>query len=166
MTSETEAEAFIRDWCLTTLSEPHVVFNNLPACPYARAGFLNHKVKFLHCGRPDWTQVIAAWDGKADVLVVLVHEPMEVAYFHALMEHGNHALRQAGLIGLEDHPDYVEEVGGVRLNNGRYQLLLIQNEAALDKAREKLAAQGYYQNWPADYLEEVTGRTLNPACSG
>lgn len=156
-----ESEKFIKEWIATTLNTPHAVFNDLPACPYARTALLNNKVKFLHCARPDWTEVIAAWDGKAEVLVVMVHDEMEVPAFHALMEEGNAAMKEAGLIGLEDHPDYVEKVGGVMLNNGRYQLILIQKEAALEKARAHLERLGYYRQWPDDYYEEVTGKTRN-----
>lgn len=160
----TESVAYLRQWITTTLDTKNPVFNDLPACPYARKALIDGKVTFLHCDVPMWDE-IREWAMSSEVIVVVVHTPMSVPEFHFAMEEGNRILAQSGLIGLEDHPDYPEEVGGVVLNNGRYQIMLIQAEAALEKARARLEKLGYYKNWPADYREEVTGRKPNPPCS-
>ena len=58
---------------------------------------------------------------------------------------------------LEDHPDTVERVKGVTLNNGEYILFLAQRLSKLNHFSKMLETGPYYKNWSKTYLESVKG---------
>lgn len=155
--SAAEAEQFLKTWIIGTLDTPQPILNGLPSCPFARKALTDGKVMFMHCDTPAWETVVE-WFGDREVLCLVVHQPMAVDAFHAMVEEGNRVLSRSGLIGLEDHPDYPERIGDVVMNNGRYQIVLVQRISDLEKARGRLEKTGYYTNWPADYRTEVTGK--------
>ena len=61
------------------------------------------------------------------------------------------------LVILEDHPDTVESVKGVTLNNGEYILFLAQRLSKLNRFSKMLESGPYYKNWSKTYLESVKG---------
>lgn len=58
---------------------------------------------------------------------------------------------------FEDCASYNTYIGGVQTNNGKYNLILMQNKEDLRKNREKLAKTGYYHHWNDTYLREILG---------
>ena len=61
------------------------------------------------------------------------------------------------VVVLEDHPDTVERVKGVTLNNGEYILFLAQRLSKLNHFSKMLESGPYYKNWSKTYLESVKG---------
>jgi hypothetical protein len=59
------------------------------------------------------------------------------------------------IVVLEDHPDLLDTVNGVRMNFDQASLLIIQKLSLLNKASEKLKAKGYYKHWNQDEVDSV-----------
>ena len=64
-------------------------------------------------------------------------------------------MHKRGYIALEDHPDEIELVKDVVLNNGKYAVVFLQNVNKLNTARTALQKQNYYVNWDAEYYADV-----------
>jgi hypothetical protein len=56
---------------------------------------------------------------------------------------------------LEDHPDSIESVSGVRMNFGECGLFVIQKLSKLNEASNKLKSAGYYDYWDQKSLDNV-----------
>jgi hypothetical protein len=63
---------------------------------------------------------------------------------------------------MEDHPRLVEKVKDVKLNQGKYTLLLVQSRTKLKKFADILDKSDYYKNWSKGYRELVTGTWRHP----
>jgi hypothetical protein len=63
---------------------------------------------------------------------------------------------------LEDHPNDVEIVNGVCLNQGTYALALVQCISDLDHKAQIIAKKGFYHNWPEPYLEQLFQHRKDP----
>ena len=61
------------------------------------------------------------------------------------------------IVILEDHPDIVENVKHVSLNNGEYILFLAQSLSKLNHFSKLLESGPYYKNWSKTYLQSVKG---------
>lgn len=142
-------EQNIQNWILYTLSIPNSVFNNLPACPYAKQAYLDNKILVVESIQDlNFVELLSKYE-----VIVYAIDPEQITpeelYELALSISNN------TIVALDDHPDYKEKVGEVILNNGEYALLLIQDRMKLEHARKILKSKGYYDNWSEDYLKEV-----------
>ena len=66
------------------------------------------------------------------------------------------------LLTLEDHPDDVEMVNGVCMNQGTYALALVQSLSDLDTKAQSMARKGFYDTWPTDYLTALFQHRQDP----
>jgi hypothetical protein len=71
-------------------------------------------------------------------------------------------LLAADLIVLEDHPDDVEDVNGVIMNQGKYALALVQSLSDLDRRAKQMADKGFYHSWPEEYLTGLFENRKDP----
>jgi hypothetical protein len=71
-------------------------------------------------------------------------------------------LLAADLIVLEDHPDDIEDVNGVIMNQGKYALSLVQSLSDLDHRAQQMADKGFYHSWPEDYLTGLFENRQDP----
>jgi hypothetical protein len=49
----------------------------------------------------------------------------------------------------------LNEIGGIRSNNLKYNLILCQSKSKLSKIRKKLMETDYYKHWDESYLKEI-----------
>ena len=159
----------IEEWILGRLSERSEVFNGLPPCPYAKAAWLEGKVKthYISGEHHEPRMHLAAeienytyhWPKGAEV-VVLGFNPLHMlpATLSQILDDAKPMLDKRGYTALEDHPFEREEVGDVWLNNGSYALVLIQPKDKLAEARAWLEGKDYYKNWDPHYKENVQSR--------
>ena len=54
-----------------------------------------------------------------------------------------------------DHPDQANEINGVKTNNNKYAVLLIQGLSELNKYSEKLHKTNYYGFWDKKYYDKI-----------
>ena len=155
----------IESWILTRLSAKSEVFNGLPPCPYAKAAWLEGKVKTHHLDGtfPLTTHIPAEienytyhWPKGAEV-VVLGFDPLAIlpSTLSDICWDKKPMLDKRGYTALEDHPFDREEVSGVWLNNGEWALVLLQPTDKLQEARAWLESKDYYKNFTQEYKDSV-----------
>jgi hypothetical protein len=161
-----ELNANIEHWILNHLSKPNSVFNNLPPCPYAKKAWMEGNVLVKHIKNPvaynlktEISNYAYQWPGKE--VVIFAFNPAKISAYELteLVESlQRKVLDNWGLVALEDHPDEVEEIDTVVLNNGEHGLVLLQERSKLEEARKHLDSLGYYKYWPEDYKKDVQSR--------
>lgn len=142
----------IESWIENTLSQASKSFNNLPPCPYAKQAWISGKVLILENQEPnnikklllDYEVIIYAFNPRSISAEALYDKCTKIS--------------DNDVVALDDHPDVIEKVDDVVLNNGTYALILVQERHKLEQARKILKAKNYYKNWDAEYLEEVLGQ--------
>lgn len=158
------------DWILNFLSKPNSVFNDLPPCPFAKESWLQGKVLIREMTEIDTLSITDYflselenysyhWPKDKEV-VALVCNPSLISSrdLTTVTETATEKfLIKRGYVALEDHPDTLELVEDVILNNGNYAMIFLQPLEKLSKAREILKRKGYYKNWTTEYYQEVVG---------
>jgi hypothetical protein len=98
-------------------------------------------------------------------VIVYVYDPGEwtLNYFSPRLQAANRDfLLAADLIVLEDHPDDVEDVNGVIMNQGKYALSLVQSLSKLNESSKQMSNKGFYKNWPDEYLNVLFQHRTDP----
>ena len=153
----TESKNFLQDWILNFLSSPNQVFGGLPPCPYAKRAYLDNRVQIVETNNYllDITTCIDTWTNNFDVVIFVCSDTVDPNTFLQDTEYLNKIFLSKDFVILDDHKDILEEVQGVKLNNGKYNLLLVQRRSLLNDAAKKLENTDYYKNWPKDYYDDV-----------
>ena len=166
MTTESKFEV----WILDFLSKPSPVFNDLPPCPFAKEAWLQNRVVIQELQEIQNLSIseyfLAELENysyhwpKGKEVVALVCDPTIITA-QQLIDVQESAtenfLADRGYVALEDHPDNIEKVDNVVLNNGDYAVIFLQPSDKLNKAREILKKKGYYKNWSFSYYQDVVG---------
>lgn len=155
-------ESDIKKWILERLSVELEVFNNLPACPFAKQALLENKIKIESVG--DSSEFMAEmdaftrdWPENTDV-VILGCNPKNISSdeLSNLVESANQTfLNERNFLALEDHPDHKEYVKDFQVNEGNWAIVLLQEKSKIVTARKILDRRGYYKNWDQEYYKEV-----------
>jgi hypothetical protein len=162
----TKLNTNIEDWILNHLSKPNSVFNNLPPCPYAKKAWMEGNVLVKEIKDPvDYNLTVElsnyAYQWPKKDVIIFAFDPTKISAYE-LTELVENVQRKVlniwGLVALEDHPDEVEEIDTVVLNNGEHGLVLLQERSKLEEARKHLDSLGYYKYWPEDYKKDVQSR--------
>jgi hypothetical protein len=66
------------------------------------------------------------------------------------------------LIALADHPDDVETVNGVIMNQGTYAIIFVQDLAKLNHFAKILGKKDFYLDWPDEYLDVLFAGRIDP----
>lgn len=161
-------ESSIDDWIQNFLSKPSKTFNNLPPCPYAKKAWLDNSVltHWLDGSfeldvwiRAEIENYTYHWPkGKEVVILGFDYDRITADELSNIIDETKPMLDKRGYIALEDHPLDVEEVQGIKLNHGKYALVLIQPKEKLETARLWLEKKDYYKNWTSKYKQEVQER--------
>jgi hypothetical protein len=150
-----QAKLDIEQWIVEFVEKPNPLLNGWAPCPYARQARLNDRVEIRQgCFNPiDDLKHITMAD--RDVIAyVYGRERWDSDEFNQLVKTANLVhLSAQGLIALADHPDDVESVTGVIMNQGTYAIVFVQDMAKLDHFAKILADKGFYKDWPEDYLQ-------------
>jgi len=149
-----QAKKDIEQWIIDFVEKPNPLLNNWPPCPYARQARLNKQVDIRSgCFNPinDLKQVDM---GNFDVLAYAYNRTQwSAAEFNQLVETVNISyLAQRGLIALADHPDDVETVKGVVMNQGTYAIVFVQDIDKLNHFAKILGKKDFYLGWDEEYL--------------
>lgn len=150
-----QAKKDIEQWIVNFVEKPNPLLNGWPPCPYARQARINNRVDIRPgCFNPidDVKQVSMA---DFDVIAyVYGRERWPAEEFNELVDIANRVhLHSQGLIALADHPDDVESVRGVIMNQGTHAIVFVQDRDKLDHFAKLLADKGFYKDWPEDYLQ-------------
>jgi hypothetical protein len=157
-----DQEQAVRDvtnWLTGFVEKPNPLLNCWAPCPYARAARMQNKIR-IDIGVAPWLDIRQlSWHGMADLdVIVKIYDPQQwpLQRFRSEWQSAQtEFFTPQGLLCLEDHPADPEIVNGVVMNQGTWALLLLQHKTKLEEAAAQLAARGYYQGWPDDYLVSV-----------
>jgi len=153
----TQARIDIINWITGFVEQPHPALGGWPPCPHARRARLDGQFDIRE-GRIDpYTDLMKA--EMDDYLVIAyVYDPkvIDAGRFNQQVDAVNQAfLLSRDIIALADHPDAPEDVLGVTMNQGTYAIAFIQPLSKLNQFARQIAAKGYYQDWPEDYLGDL-----------
>ncbi len=153
-------------WIENFLEVPHPALGGFSPCPYARSARVkNSYAVYLgadpyydlkNCGRQGL--------GKKEV-VIYAYDPKEWSHemFAGSIELVNkEVLLPRDMLALEDHPDDVEMVNGVCMNQGTYALALVQSLSDLNAKAKLMAGKGFYHTWPEEYLQQLFQHRQDP----
>ena len=156
----------ILNWSETFVEVPHPMLGNWAPCPFARQARLAGTVGIFIGRDPYFDLESRAAQGMQQYEVVIyAYDPGEWTYnyFSPRLQAANKDfLLAADLIVLEDHPDDVEDVNGVIMNQGQYALALVQSLSKLNERARPLAAKGFYHSWPEQYLTGLFEHRKDP----
>jgi hypothetical protein len=156
----------ILHWSETFVEVPHPALGDWPPCPFARQARLKGTVGIFVGREPYFDLESRAVLGMQQYEVIIyAYDPGEWTreYFSPRLQAANKDfLLSADLIVLEDHPDDIEDVNGVIMNQGKYALSLVQNLSDLDRRAQQIASKGFYHGWPKNYLTGLFSNRVDP----
>ena len=158
--------ADILAWSERFVEVPHPALGGWPPCPFARSARLNRTVQVLTGADPYFDlRNRARWGmGKYEV-IVYAYDPADWPYarFHSAIESANTEILLArDMLALEDHPEDIEDVNGVVMNQGKYALVLVQSLSKLNVAAKQMGSKGFYHAWPEEYLTGLFRHRVDP----
>ena len=159
MSSE-EFKQDIEDWIIGWVSVHNEQLGHVP-CPFARKALADKKIEWLLCEDKDSVEISLYGImemGLPNEVVVLGVDPIHISpdELSELTHRANEKwLMPSGIVALEDHPHDTETKNGVIMNQGKWCLILIQEIAKLNDASLKLKAQGYYNKWTPEEMDDV-----------
>jgi hypothetical protein len=158
--------ADILAWSGNFVEVPHPGLGGWPPCPFARQARLNNTIQVLIGADPYFDlRNRSRWGMGAHEVIVYAYDPAEWPYsrFHTSIESANtEFLLRKDMLALEDHPEDVEDVNGVIMNQGKYALVLVQSLSKLDVAAKQMGAKGFYHAWPDEYLTGLFRHRQDP----
>jgi hypothetical protein len=156
----------ILHWSETFVEVPHPALGNWAPCPFARKARLAGTVKIIVGSDPYFDLFTRCRDGLDTAEVVIyAYDPEEWDYatFHSSLDQANREFLLANdLLVLEDHPADPEIVNGISMNQGTYALAMLQSLSKLNTAAAQMHTKGFYESWPADYLEQLFQHRADP----
>ncbi len=161
-----QVKADIESWIENFVEVPHPALGGFPPCPYARSARLK-KTYEVYLGTDPYYDLKnrARWGMGNREVIIYAYDPEEWPHelFAASIESANteHLLR-ADILALEDHPADIEDVNGVVMNQGQYALALVQSLSDLNVRARQMAAKGFYDSWPEDYLKALFHHRQDP----
>lgn len=138
-----EVEAHIGEW-IEKISIIHPKLGNFSVCPYASAA----KYTIIECNVEDIVPVKGY-----DVVFYVVEDYLDLTSIQYWVNFYNNLFNE--YVFLEDCATYDTFLSGIQTNNGKYNLILMQNREKLRKHRHILRNLGYYENWDDDMLREI-----------
>ena len=158
--------ADIESWIVNFVEVPHPALGNWAPCPYARRARLDRDYTIRVGVNPYFDLLNVAKDGLGGrSVLILVYNPDEFFYaqFNNDIKAANEeVLLRNDLLALEDHPGDPEIVNGVVMNQGTYALVLVQSLSDLNQKAKAMAAKGFYDTWPEEYLKALFQHREDP----
>lgn len=161
-----QAKKDIESWIVNFVEVPHPALGGWPPCPYARSARIKQSFD-VRLGRDPYFDLkllsrtgLGTWE-----VIVLVYDPKQWSHeqLSVSIDHANQEfLLRKDILCLEDHPDDVEIVNGVCMNQGTYALALVQSLSDLNTKAKLMADKGFYDSWPKDYLQSLFQHRKDP----
>jgi len=153
-------------WIANFLEVPHPALGGFSPCPYARSARIKNSYAVYLGTDPYYDLKHRGRQGMGDKEVVIyVYDPREWTHdqLASSIDLANQeVLLPRDMLALEDHPDDVEMVNGVCMNQGTYALALVQSLSDLNAKARLMANRGFYHNWPEEYLTGLFQHRQDP----
>ena len=153
-------------WITNFLEVPHPALGGFSPCPYARSARVKNSYAVYLGADPYYDLKNRGRQGMGNKEVVIyVYDPKE--WTHDMLAGSielvnKEVLLPRDMLALEDHPDDVEMVNGVCMNQGTYALALVQSLSDLDAKAKVMASKGFYHAWPEEYLQALFQHRQDP----
>lgn len=157
----------IRRWIENVLSVPSDHFNKLPPCPYAKQAWARNEVKVVFGGREQVDIVLDDWPENADIVIVVVVDPLEYEDLNDWCDEQNEQLKSEDLTLMPFVPGETIDTGQPDeemtnwnpLVEEEYAMIFVQSLTELEEASENLKSKGYYKNCSNEFMEYVRKRS-------
>ena len=149
------AQIDILAWITGFVEKPNAQLNGWPPCPYARKARLDGEFE-IRPGRVDPYTDLRAVEMGYRMVIAYVYEPDKFAAdeFNQQIRSVNQGfLVPRNIIALADHPEEVENINGVIMNQGAWAIAFVQPLDKLNHFARLIAGRGFYDGWPEDYLK-------------
>ena len=159
-----QAQIDILLWITGFVERPNAGLSGWPPCPYARRARLNGEFE-IRQGRIDPYSDLQAINMQEKTVVAYVYDPhdFDAEEFNNMVDTVNRDyLVPRDLLALADHPLSEEMVNGVKFNQGTWAIVFVQPLSKLNEFAKLLAGQGYYEQWPEDYLQGLFAHRQDP----
>ena len=161
-----QVQADIESWIENFLEVPHPALGGFSPCPYARAARLKKNYAVYLGADPYYDLKNRGRQGLGNKEVIIyVYDPRE--WNHNMLSSSielvnKEVLLPRDMLALEDHPDDIEMVNGVCMNQGTYALALVQSLSDLNTKAKLMASKGFYHTWPEEYLQQLFQHRQDP----
>ena len=156
----------IENWIVNFVEVPHTALGGFPPCPYARSARLKKSYEIYLGSDPYYDLKNRARYGMGNKEVVIyAYNPQEWnhdLFSSSIATANTEFLLPADILALEDHPDDVENVNGVIMNQGQYAMILVQSLSDLNTKAKLVARKGFYSTWPEEYLQALFQHREDP----
>lgn len=152
-----QAKRDITNWVTGFVEQPNQQLNGWAPCPHARQARVKGQFDIRE-GRIDPYTDLQHVELGDFMVIAYVYDKNNFAAleFEQQIKDVNQAfLVPRDILALADHPDTLEEVLGVRMNQGEYAIAFVQPLSKLNSFARSIAAKGYYHGWPEDYLQSL-----------
>lgn len=136
-------ELHIRQWILK-ISQPREELGKFAVCPFAATASFHIQEKALSDIEP--------CEG-SQVAIFVVEDHWSLEELMSRCEELN-ALHD-DYIFLDDHKDENSFINGVQTNNGKYNLVIVQEKTELLRARKILQKTEYYTYWSEEFYNRI-----------
>ena len=159
-----QARIDIQRWIMEFVERPNSKLQGWPPCPFARQARLQNKID-IRKGYDPFADLMHLGHLDNFDVVVFVYDPKawaadEFEYMIGACNRG--FLHTRNMHALGDHPDCPEIVNDVIMNQGTYALTFVQLLDKLNSSARDLAAKGYYNGWPENYLTGLFDQRDDP----
>jgi hypothetical protein len=153
----TEYKEYLTKWAEDVLSVPNDLLNGLPICPFARKAILDNCVKFIrtHNYVEDIDTTLQEWDDTIHALLFVCDDNVDPDKFADDIKQLNKKFLLHDLVLLEDHVKIEEPFHGIKFNNGKYNIVIVQRLHSINEASRSLERSGYYINWSDSLYDDV-----------
>jgi len=152
-----QAQRDITNWVTGFVERPNARLDGWPPCPHARKARLDGQFE-IRCGKVDPYTDLRSTELGDKLVLAYVYDPTKFTAkeFNEQIDSVNTGfLIPRNLLALADHPDHKEEIKGVIMNQGTWAIAFVQPLDKLNHFARLIAARGYYQGWPEQYLQEL-----------
>lgn len=159
-----QAKTEVIDWITGFVEQPNAGLNGWPPCPHARRARLDGQFE-IRKGQVDPYTDLMHVDMGERMVIAYVYDPTRYTAdeFNHLVKSVNQAfLVPRNIIALADHPDDVEDVNGVIMNQGTWGIVFVQPLDKLNHFARLIAGRGYYDGWPEEYLQGLFEHREDP----
>lgn len=156
----------IEQWIKNFVEVPHPALGNWAPCPYARKARLDQDYE-IRLGTDPYIDLLnlskSGLGDKSVIIFVYDTQQWNQCDFSTSLKAVNmvHLLRN-NLLALEDHPNDLELVNGVTMNQGTYALAITQSLSDLNEKAKLIAKKGFYNMWPEKYLTALFEHREDP----
>jgi hypothetical protein len=153
-------------WITNFLEVPHPALGGFSPCPYARSARVKNSYAVYLGSDPYYDLKNRGRQGMGNKEVVIyVYDPKE--WTHDMLAGSielvnKEVLLPRDMLALEDHPDDIEIVNGVCMNQGTYAMALVQSLSDLNAKAKVMASKGFYHTWPEKYLQDLFQHRQDP----